>query len=237
MKRNGLIMLAGLLVCGLAGTATAQQKDAKTENGSEAEKYISGSSIDFAEQLELSYPSLLTIGSRIEQYRSTSPDPVGLAAAAHELSVAEKVSGKKAALTADALLKEAVHMAIVRHNSTELKATMHFVHNEKMRDDLETAAHRAAKDEKTRAELSKAGAKTRGIFHELIVNNRSHQFVRVYYNRRFVGSLRPHAREHYRIHDHSPHFDLYAKGSRGSRWRLHKHGNYRNFTWNLRSNN
>lgn len=239
MSRNGFLLLAGVLACTVAGSVSSAddegKSDSKTENGSEAEKYVSGSSIDFSQELGLNYPSLVTLGARIEQFRTTSPDPVGLSAAAHELSIAENVSGKKAELTSESLLKEAVHMATVRHNSAELKAVMHYVKDEKVRDELETAAHRAGKDEKTRDEQAKAGAKTRGIYHELIVNNRSRQFVRVYYNRRFVGSLRPLGHDHFRIHDHSPHFDLYAKGSRGSRWRLHKHGDFRRFTWNLRS--
>ena len=114
--------------------AAADKKDASAKEGTEKEMtYISGATIDFSSALELNYASLATLGSRIEQCQTGSPDPVGLAAAAHELAIAEKVSGKKAKLTAAGLLEEAIHMATVRDDSSELKGIIHYVKNEKAR--------------------------------------------------------------------------------------------------------
>jgi hypothetical protein len=122
-----LLLAAGSL--GLADKAAApdakpgekeKKKDKKVVT-SKAEKHRSAATINFKKAYGLPFPSLGTLGSRIESARR-SPDPVALAHAAGELAVAEKVSGKKADLTSKALLAESAELARMRREVAELKA-------------------------------------------------------------------------------------------------------------------
>jgi hypothetical protein len=224
------------LVAGVA-LAADDVKDKSKGDGADAkpQEYVSATAIDFRTELGLDFPSLVSIGSRIEQGRSIHPDPVGLASAAHELGVAEKVSGKTAKITSETLLKEAVELAKVRNDAKELKATMHFVADEKTKEELETAALRAEKTEKEKADLARTGAATRGVHNELIVKNISRQWIKVFYNGRYVGRVEPLQDSFFRLYDESPYFNLMAIGSRGSKWHHHEHGQFRNFTWRIKS--
>jgi hypothetical protein len=228
---------AAVMLAACVAMAAEDVKDKTKGDGAEAkaEKHVSASTIDFRTELGLDFPSLVTLGSRIEQCRSINPDPVGLAAAAYELAAMEKVSEKTAKITADVLRKEAVQLALVRNDSKEMKATMHFITDEKAKDELETAALRAEKEEKEKAELAKTGAKTRGVHNELIVKNFSRQWIKVYYNGRYVGRVEPLRDTFFNLHDHGRYFDLMAIGSRGSKWHHHEQGQFRNFTWRVKS--
>jgi hypothetical protein len=222
-------------------TSPAESKPAKpaskTDGGSNPNaNYKSAATVDFSVELGLSFPSLVTLGSRIELFRSTTPDPFGLASAASELATAEKLSGGNASITSEQLMSEAVEMARVRNDSSELKAVAIIVGNEKVQKELTDLAARAERDENRRSEQTKTGIVTRGIVSELIVDNDSHQFVKIYYNRRYVGTLKPHGHRHIKIHDHSPFYDLYARGSFGTIWKRHLHGDRKNYTWKLFSN-
>jgi len=224
------------LVAGVALAADDTQ-DKNKGDGADAkiEQHIAATAIDFRVELGLDFPSLVSLGGRIEQCRTINPDPVGLAAAAYELGVAEKVSGKTAKITSEALLKEAAELAKIRNDSKELKATMHFIADEKAKEELETAALRAEKAEKEKAELAKSGAQTRGVHNELIVKNISRQWIKIYYNGRYVGRVEPLRDNFFRVYDDSPYFDLLGIGSRGSKWHHHERGQFRNFTWRIKS--
>src|SRR5262249_12442816 len=91
---------------------------------SKVEKKPLAASVDFRKELNLPYPSLGTLGSRIDSARK-APDPVSLAHSANELAVAEKVSGKKASLTSNQVLKEAQELAKLRRQEAELKALLY----------------------------------------------------------------------------------------------------------------
>lgn len=231
--------VAGLAVLALVagGNAVYSQKDTKKkgenslDSKSEADK--SAAKIDFQMELGLAYPSLLTLGSRIQQYRTSSPDPVGLAHAARELALAEKVSGKKASLTSEALMAEAVLLAKVRNDSSELTAVAAIVSDKKVQAELTAAAKKAESDAAERAKLAKEGVKSRGIHSQLTVRNHDHYHVDVYYNGRYLGIVRGHGYRSFYVHDHSPYFNLYARNHYGKRWRRHLHGGYRSLTWNL----
>src|SRR5262245_48681024 len=86
------------------------QKDDKQIVDSKAQKRTLAASIQFNKELGLPYKSLTTLGSRIDTARR-GHDPVSLAHAASELSVAEKVSGKQASVTSSTLLKESAELA------------------------------------------------------------------------------------------------------------------------------
>jgi hypothetical protein len=159
---------------------------------SKATAQESAAATNFAKALGLSFESLNTLGSRIDQARRQA-DPVALANAANELAVAEQVSGKKATLTSDALLKEAGALAKMRFDPSELKAVGLLAHsNEALAKELSTAAAKAEKAEKERIAASKEGGKTRGIMGTLHADSRVNATIFVYVDGRFVGSMGPY---------------------------------------------
>ena len=93
----------------------------KEKIDTKATKRATTAGIKFKKAYALSYPSLGTLGARIDAARKAH-DPVALANAAGELNVAEKVSGKKADLLAKELIKESAQLAALRRQVTELRA-------------------------------------------------------------------------------------------------------------------
>lgn len=228
------LLLVACLVLGTSTVAVAQPvklKEVKIE--SKAAAYKSAAALPFGEALGLSYSSLSTLGSRIEQARR-SGDPVGLIAAAKELAVAEEVSGKKVELTADALTKEAIALAKLRAISSELKAVSLFVADPAAKKDLEAAIGPAKDQEAKDTEDMKArfeGEKAKGIFNELVVFNDSHHVVNIYVNGQYVGHVHPHQHEHFHVHTHG-HTDLAAVGG-GHRWDHHFDQDYNTYRWRI----
>ena len=157
--KSSLAILTAWAVFLPAGRVSAEDKgkektlqpraDVKAEktaaSGTLPSKSLSAATVDFQAELGLSFPSLLSIGARIERYRTSSPDPFGLANAARELAAAEKFTGRNASITAEQLMQEAVQMAKVRNDATELKATASLVSDKKIREELIIAAERADK--------------------------------------------------------------------------------------------
>src|SRR5689334_6602017 len=90
-------------ILGLAAVGWAQQSK---DSGTRRMMREAAATVDFRKALGVPFEGLTTIGARIEQARTAS-DPVCLAVLATELGVAEKVSGKKASLTSDEVMKEA----------------------------------------------------------------------------------------------------------------------------------
>src|SRR5262245_57258274 len=100
-------------------TAKAKDKQVVT---SKSTKRSRAASVNFQKAYKLPLASLGTLGGRIDAARRAG-DPVALAHAASELSIAEKVSGKKASLTSKALLGESAELAQLRKQVAELRAT------------------------------------------------------------------------------------------------------------------
>lgn len=214
--------------------ASAAKEQVNNSSGSsKATKYVAGTTVDFSAALDLSFASLTTLGSRIEQCRIIAPDPMGLAAAAKELAVAEKVSGKKASLSSGELMREAIHIAKVRFSSRELKGLLYYVKDEDLRDELETIAQKAERDEKERSEKARLGVRARATTVNLFVHNDSLQTVRVYYNRRYVGRLKPKGHGQFQFENHGPYQELAAYGSRGRRWHRQRDGNANSYSWTI----
>src|SRR5262245_57169090 len=98
----GLALLGVFLLASVALSQETQKEDPAAQDqqvvASKAIRRTAASSINFRKELNLPFPSLGTLGSRIDAARR-APDPVALAHAASELAVAEKVSGKQAGLT------------------------------------------------------------------------------------------------------------------------------------------
>src|SRR5262249_9359362 len=122
----GSVALLGLGLASLAGDDPPKKDDPaaadKEKIDSTATKQTTASSVNFRKALGLPYPSLGTLGSRIDVARRAH-DPGALAHAANELAVAEKVPGKKASLTSTELAKESAELAKLRRQESELMAT------------------------------------------------------------------------------------------------------------------
>jgi hypothetical protein len=84
-------------------------------------KAQSAPAVDFSEELGLSYPSLATLGGRVDSARE-SEDPVALAVASVELAADEKASGKTDDVKSTDLASEAIELAKERFHPAELKS-------------------------------------------------------------------------------------------------------------------
>lgn len=230
-----LLGLAIVVMCLDASAAGDEVGEGETKAESQGAKYLSAASIDFRSALGLHFNALASLGARIEQARQNA-DPAGLAIAAKELEVAEALApgAQKAAITAHQLMAESERLAQQRDISNELKAVAMLTGDEAARTNLMKLARQAESREKEAAAAAEEGAKPRGIWHELIVNNRSHEHIHVYYNGRELGHLEPHEHGHFFVgdHAHDGHFDLHARGSIHS-WDTHVHGDHRDFEWSL----
>jgi hypothetical protein len=184
----GLFLALGGL--GSAGEASKPSpKDDKEVVESKVQKNARAADVKFKQQLGLPFNSLGTLGSRIDQARR-SHDPVGLANAANELAVAEKVSGKKASLTSTALVKEAAELASLRRQAAELKAVLHVstqITNEtNLITNLRQQIALTQAVSKSETDAIRRNQNPTGAPRKLLVNNYTTQYIDVYVN----GSLK-----------------------------------------------
>jgi uncharacterized protein (TIGR03000 family) len=159
---------------------------------SKATRRAAAASVNFRKDLGLGFPSLATLGSRIDAARRAA-DPVALANAASELSVAEKVSGKTASLTSPQVLQEAAELAGLRRQVAELQAVLQVsnqvqfeadkVANLKEQIALAQAQAKADRDAFARNEEPTATPR------KLVVNNYSTQYIDVYVNGNYKGQV------------------------------------------------
>jgi hypothetical protein len=193
----GFALVAGLA----AGAVLSNPGVAQEQKGNEKSRGIVLESkeikrplmagVNFLTEYGLSFDSLSTIGARIDQSRKVS-DPVGLAAAAGELAVAERISGKKAPITAAALMEEAVKLARLRDRSTELKAVGLMVHDEGLGKELAKLGAAAEKREEAAIRDFKSGEKSRGILGRLTVVNNTGYTMQITINGQDVFWVRPY---------------------------------------------
>lgn len=182
-----VIFAASLIAIGQAHSAdktAAVEKDSTVIKSAPAgaEKHV-----DFNAELGLSFPSLTDLSNRIRIARHR-PDPVALAVIATELGVAEKVSGKKASLTAKSLVDEAVELAIVRHDAEELKAVSLLTGKTELKTQIKLAA-KFAEEQKA---ASQSGERSRAYHGRVTVHNHFNKFfdIYVYHNGRHMGTIK-----------------------------------------------
>jgi hypothetical protein len=227
-------LLALLATFGLA--EDAKKKDEKP-NGkssvikSKVEPAHRAAAIDFAAVLGLDFDSLSGLGARIDQGRKAA-DPVGLLNAAQELAAAEKVSGKKAALTAQKLREEAVKLAKLRGHSKELKALSLLVKDGSTAKDLDTLAASAAKREAAEAKALAAGEKARGTTF-LKVENYTPITATIYVNGTPVGYVGGNAYYSFYLGKKYDTVVLEASGVGGHWGPRVIAGYFDNYTWTL----
>jgi len=205
--------------------AAAADKSHDLTEGTKQGKYTVASTVGFDAAFGLNFPSLSTVGARIDKARRAA-DPVSLALAAKELEVAEAVSKKKASLTAKDLMGEAVELGRQRGDAKELKALSLLVATteDKTKESLEKAVAKAEKEEGSR-----------GIRARLTVHNWRNNTLRLYYNGYGVGTVPPRASRSFGINDTSgADFSLRAEDDFGRRWRNNYSGSVNNFSWTVR---
>src|SRR5262249_8526641 len=183
-KWAGLLLLGCAWLGFAADSNTGNKPKDKQVVDTKATKRPSAGAVNFKKELGLPYPSLGTLGARIEAARR-APDPVALAHAASELAVAEKVSGKKASVTSAALLKESAEVAGLRKQVAELKATLEIAKQTKAADDLSDQIEKLVAQAKAFARKQSAEAAKNsplGPPRKLIVDNGTTDYVDVYVN-------------------------------------------------------
>jgi hypothetical protein len=192
-RTAGLLVAAGLCV-GLANLSAAAGDKKETGGArkleSKSKMAESALTINFAKELELGFPSLTTLGARIEQARQQA-DPVALAALARELGAAEKVADKTASLKASTLAKEAIEMAKHRLDKNEIKAVALLTGKAKdLAEAVVKAEEKAVKDADD-AKARQAGEKGRGIQGRLHADSRVNATIDVFVDGRYVGTMGP----------------------------------------------
>jgi hypothetical protein len=227
-KLLGAALLAGCVVLLGIGVSSAQEKKPVANEKKievKAEKYTPATTIDFGGDLGLSFPALTSLGARIEAARR-GPDPVDLAAAGTELAAAEKVSGKKAGLTSDAVLKEAVELARARGSSKELMMVAELVKGDTGKD-LQAEALKAAEAEKTPQPEVGRGARY------LRVVNHSDEGVDIYVDGRFIGHVYEHRHETFPLHMKYDRVEMFARHHHRTWGPARIRGEYDTYTWEL----
>jgi hypothetical protein len=179
-----LVAAACLSLTGGAGTADPKPDD-KQSVDSKAEKRSPATAIDFKKELQLPFPTLGTLGARVEAARK-APDPVALAHTAGELAVAEKVSGKTASLTSQTLIQESAELAKLRRQVAEMKAVLNvsnqIANQEQLAMNLNAEIDRANQWTKEEKEAIQMGKAPTAAPRRVLVNNYTTQYADIYVN-------------------------------------------------------
>ena len=237
------LVLAGLLTSGT--TLFAQEPAATDPAGDEPQEYSSAptavtpaASVPFRNQLGLPYPTLGTLGGRIDAARRAG-DPVAMAHAASELDVAEKVSGKTASLTSKQVLAEAAELASVRKRTADTSAVLKVseslaVAEENLADmkkQLAFSQNMAAQDEKSLAEKLEPTSAPRKI----LVNNYSTQYIEIQVNGFIRGQVLPGASRTFTIDQRWNPIVIKGWGDEDATTYgpIRLRGQFKTYTWNI----
>lgn len=228
----GLFAALGLVLATEAGQPLGKKA---TEIESKAEQSTSPATVNFAKDLDLSFPSLVTLGGRIEDARQQA-DPVALALLARELKVAEDVSGKTTSVKSADLAKEAAEVAKLRFNPQEIKAVAMTIGDKEAKKSLMDVAEKANEYQIAQAKARESGEKTRGITGTLHVDSRVRgSTLTVYVNGYRVGVVGPYGDSYFYI-GHQPYDNtyLYARSGCGCyTWRRTVSGPQGSYHWTL----
>jgi hypothetical protein len=189
----GLLSLVSVLSADTANK-DAPANDDKEVVDSKATQRTPAAAVNFRQQLGLPYPSLGTLGTRIDAARRAH-DPVSLANAANELSVAEKVSGKKADLTSDQTFTESVELAKMRRQEKELQALVRVAqqvetqeHNiSLLNDSLRLAKEDVQQQIRTGNQFTEPSWTPRTV----VINNYTTQYIDLYVNGNYKVQVAP----------------------------------------------
>ncbi len=242
-RATAWLSVFGLLVlsCCIAGDRPARAdqppEDQETVT-SKSNGRTPAAGVNFRKQLGLPFASLSTLGSRIDASRRAH-DPVALANAAHELAVAESVSGKKASVTSSALLKESAELAAMRRQEKELQAVL------KVQQQLETAEDNIAllnnsinlAKQQIRSEQRAAAQDTEPGWgpRTVVLNNYTTQYLDLFVNGYYKGQVAPGMQQTFIIEHRWNPTTLTASGDEdienfGPRYIW---GKFQKYTWNV----
>jgi hypothetical protein len=193
---------------------------------------------NFAKVYGLAFETLQNAGARLTDARLKS-DPIALALIAIELGVGEKVSGKKAEVTAEEIQKEAVDLAVLRRQAPELSAMTHLVKDEAVAKKLSDLAKKAEQEEADRVARFKSGERDKGI-HVLEVRNTTPVQVSVRINGVHLGWVPGNGQSIFNTSQfyEPPQIFLSAHDQFGDVFRSEYHtGHHHYFVWTLTDSN
>lgn len=207
-------MLAIVASAGMQATADDKPETAEIKStiGEDSVKSCIGAChVNFRKDLGVTLQYLDSIGYTIHEARKT-PDPVQLALCAKGLSVAEQVAGKKASVTADQVMQEAIQLARLRGFSAELSAVAKLTDKETSAD-LNELAEAAKEAEAADREATEQGETSKELVGTLRVENHSHECLRIFVDGRYVGTVHEGHTRSFHVHAHNwhNHFDAYCE--------------------------
>jgi hypothetical protein len=238
--------ISGLALLGLVGLlSSAPAEEPKKAPPDDQEVVTSkkvtlplAAKVNFRKQLGLSYPSLATLGKRIDAARRAH-DPVTLANLASELSVAESVAGKKASITSDELIKDAQKLAKLRNQQAELNAILKVQNQIAARDEDIAITQQCIADAKKAA----ASAQESVAFNQnptwtprkVLVNNYSSDYMDIWVNGHYKGQVAPGMSRTFVIEHRWNPTVLTAYGDQDSdNWGpRYIWGRFQTYTWNI----
>lgn len=163
----------------------------KQTHTSTPSKGTPASGVKFRSDLGLPLHSLSTLGSRIDSARRTG-DPVGLAHAASELKIAEKVSGKSAKLTSTQVLGEAAQLAKLRRQEAELSSVLAVSDHVALESEQVMELKKLIEMNKAEASKLPAGEEPKpGEVRKVVVNNYTTQYIDIQINGYLRGQVLP----------------------------------------------
>jgi hypothetical protein len=219
---------------GTGGSAADDQQVVKSKGTPKTP----AASVNFRQQLGLSFPSLGTLGSRVDAARRAH-DPVTLANAAQELSVAEQVSGKKASVTSSQILKESAELAKLRRQSKELQAVLRV--SEQLQDAADNIASLNATIALTKQQIA-ADQKATNVNLEptwsprtVVVINYTPQYFDIWVNGNYKVQVAPGMQQTFYIEHRWNPTILTAYGNDDSTTWGPRYiwGRFKTYTWNI----
>lgn len=232
----------GLLVLLGAACFTPADPPAKGDDeevvSSKATPKMPAASVNFRQQLNLPFATLGTLGGRVDAARRAH-DPVALANAAAELSVAEKVAGKKASVTSNQLAAEAAELAKMRRQEKELRAVLRVSEQiqdaadniASLKESIALAKQQAASDQAA----ADANAEPTWTPRTVVVNNYTTQYLDVYVNGNYKVQVAPGMQQTFLIEHRWNPTILTAYGNEDSfMWGPRViQGRFKKYTWNI----
>jgi hypothetical protein len=241
-------LVAGLTVLGLFSLTclTAADPPGKGDPAandeqvvkSTATKKAAAAAVNFRQQLNLPFNSLTTIGSRIDAARRAH-DPVALGNAAMELSVAEKVSGKKASIASQQLAKEAAELAKLRRRDKEMQAVLKVQEQIQAEADDIATLNNTIQMTKQQIAADQASVNTNleptWAPRTVVANNYTSQYIDIYVNGNYKVQVAPGMQQTFMIEHRWNPTVMTAYGDADSiTWGpRYIWGKFSKYTWNI----
>jgi hypothetical protein len=191
-----VLLLLGLLLAsaGVRADEPVKEPEDKQTVDSKPVPAPRAASVNFKKELKLPYPTLSTLGARIDDARRKH-DPVALAHAASELNVAEKVSGKQASVTSKHVLQEAAELAKLRSQAKELQAVLHVSDQVAAEQDLILSLKKtiALANERAKMDTEAIQSNLEPTWkpRKVIVNNYTTQYLTIWVNGIYKTEIPP----------------------------------------------